>query len=142
VAGAHVGIEPLDVPNRVGIPLWFLISQSFLLKRTLVSTGWLACVCGKVWTDVHDVRSARSRVTRMKVGLSNVRSGNVDLMTVSLDTYGGGDASSVLDPLGRSPLLAAENRQINSQASQSHPGGKLILTSGFQSHRNTAVLCK
>jgi hypothetical protein len=47
----------------------------------------------------------------MEVGLSNARSGNVDLVAVSLDIYGRAGASpSALDPLGRS-LFAAEKRQ-------------------------------
>jgi hypothetical protein len=32
--------------------------------------------------------------------------------------------------------------KINSRASQSDPGGKLIFASRYQPHRSTAVLCK
>jgi hypothetical protein len=78
-------------------------SQSFLFKRTPV------CLRGKVWAVGHDVRSAWSRVTRMEGGLSNARSGNVDLvLAVSLDIYGGAGASGVLDPLGRSLLATGK----------------------------------
>jgi hypothetical protein len=62
----------------------------------------------------------------MEVGLSNARSGNVDLMAVSLDIYGGVGASSALGPLGRS-LLAAEKRQDKQQGKSIVPGRNAYL---------------
>jgi hypothetical protein len=42
-----------------------------------------ACLCVKVWAAGHGVRSAWPRVALMDVGLSNARSGNIDLVAVS-----------------------------------------------------------
>jgi hypothetical protein len=53
------------------------------------------------------------------VGPSNGRSENADLMAASLGIYGRADASSALDPLGRS-LLAAEKRQDKQQGKSTH----------------------
>jgi hypothetical protein len=38
--------------------------------------------------------------------------------------------------------LPSKRNKINSKASQSCPGARLIFTSWFQSYRSTAVLCK
>jgi hypothetical protein len=61
-------------------------------------------------------------------------------MATSLDIYGSADAPGVLDTVANDLALPSKRDKINSKACQSDPGGKLILTLAFQSHRNTAVL--
>jgi hypothetical protein len=62
-------------------------------------------------------------------------------MATSLDIYRSADAPSALDPVAND-LVAVEKRQDKQYKSIVRPGGGLIFTCVFQSHRNAAVLCK